>query len=266
VAGAVTNVQNLQQGAEGMFRVSQEDTDAPTVTGTRASAGGAGAIASGEGSLAVGADSAASGRNAVAIGTDAVVSGANSVAIGAGSIASAADTVSVGSAGRERTVSNVAAGVDDTDAVNVAQLKATQAGSLRYDSNADGSVNPESLTLNPGGSPTTLHNVGPGVAPTDAVNLGQLQEVVVGVREDMWELRRDARGGTASAMAMAGMPQANGAGRHMLAVGMGGYQGEVGMALGMSGVSENGRYIYKAQVSGNTTSDFGFAVGAGVQW
>ncbi|HEY0335302.1 MAG TPA: YadA-like family protein [Stenotrophomonas sp.] len=266
VGGAVINVRNLQQGAEGMFRVSQDTAGVPTVTGRRASAGGIGAIASGANSLAVGSDSAASGENAVAIGANAVVSGANSVALGAGSVASATDTVSVGSAGRERTVSNLAAGVGDTDAVNVAQLKASQAGGLHYDSNADGSANPESLTLNPGGNPATLHNVGPGTAANDAVNLGQLQQVAGDLHGDMWDLRRESRGGTASAMAMSGMPQATSAGRHMLAVGMGGYQGEVGMAVGMSGVSDDGRYLYKAQVTSNTTSDFGFAVGAGLQW
>jgi len=266
INNAPVNLTRLQQGAEGMFRVNQTNTIVPTVSGVNAAAGGSGSVASGEGSLAVGSQSAASGPTAVAIGTNAVASGANSVALGAGSIASAANTISVGSAGNERTVSHVAAGSADTDAVNVAQLRSSQAGSLRYDNNANGSVNPESLTLNPGGAPTTVHNVGAGVAPTDAVNVNQLQSAVGQLRDDAWDAQRESRGGNASAMAMAGMPQATGAGRHMLAMGVGGYEGEVGMAVGLSGVSDNGRYIYKAQVSSNTVQDFGFAVGAGIQW
>src|SRR5690606_41157957 len=46
----------------------------------------------------------------------------NSVALGSGSIADRERTVSVGAAGLERQITNVAAGTEDTDAVNVAQL------------------------------------------------------------------------------------------------------------------------------------------------
>ena len=68
------------------------------------------------------------------------------------------------------------------------------------------------------------------------------------------------------AMAMAGLPQAYLPGKSMVAVGFGGYQGEYGMAFGLSGITENGRYVYKAQASGNTSRDWGFSVGAGLQW
>src|SRR5690606_39239750 len=67
-------------------------------------------------STAYGADSAALGANSTA---DAD----NSVALGANSVADRADSVSVGSAGAERQVTNVAAGTEDTDAVNLAQLQ-----------------------------------------------------------------------------------------------------------------------------------------------
>ncbi|KST70945.1 MULTISPECIES: YadA-like family protein [Burkholderia] len=79
-------------------------------------------VASGIGSTAAGSGSVASGANSVAIGDGASASGNNSVALGAHSVASAPNTVSVGSAGNERTISNVAPGVNGTDAVNVNQL------------------------------------------------------------------------------------------------------------------------------------------------
>jgi trimeric autotransporter adhesin len=44
------------------------------------------------------------------------------VALGAGSVASLANTVSVGAPGGERRITNVAAGINPTDAVNVSQL------------------------------------------------------------------------------------------------------------------------------------------------
>ncbi|MFP4897894.1 YadA family autotransporter adhesin [Paraburkholderia sp. BR14261] len=69
-----------------------------------------------------------SATKGVAIGSGATATAANSVALGAGSIASEANTVSVGSSGSERRITNVAAGVNPTDAVNVSQLSAVQQG------------------------------------------------------------------------------------------------------------------------------------------
>ena len=86
------------------------------------------------------------------------------------------------------------------------------------------------------------------------------------IQDDMWSIERGYRGATSSAMAMAGLPQAYLPGKSMLAVGFGGYQSEYGMAVGLSGVTENGRYVYRAQASGNTARDWGFSVGAGIQW
>src|SRR5690606_18112530 len=48
----------------------------------------------------------------------------NSVALGAGSVADRDNTVSVGDAGDERQITNVAAGTEGTDAVNLHQLNA----------------------------------------------------------------------------------------------------------------------------------------------
>src|SRR5262249_12587663 len=49
-------------------------------------------------------------------------------AIGAGSLANAPNTVSFGSPGNERRLTNVAAGINPTDAVNVSQLSSLSAG------------------------------------------------------------------------------------------------------------------------------------------
>lgn len=85
-------------------------------------------------------------------------------------------------------------------------------------------------------------------------------------QSDIWTIDRGYRAATSSAMAMAGLPQAYLPGKNMLSVGFGGYQGEYGMAFGLSGITENGRYVYKAQGSGNTVGDWGFSMGAGIQW
>ena len=82
--------------------------------------------------IAGGADSAiaigrhvtisAAGIDAIAIGRDSQASAAGAVALGAESIADRADSVSFGNADLQRQLVNVAAGSEDTDAVNFSQL------------------------------------------------------------------------------------------------------------------------------------------------
>nr|WP_329956648.1 YadA-like family protein [Collimonas humicola] len=95
-------------------------------TGDPTVAIGQNSLASGNNSVATGAGAQATGDNSVATGAGAQATGGNSVALGAGSIADQANTVSVGSPGSERRITNVAAGVNPTDAVNVSQLNAVQ--------------------------------------------------------------------------------------------------------------------------------------------
>ncbi|QSN61767.1 MULTISPECIES: YadA-like family protein [unclassified Caballeronia] len=68
----------------------------------------------------------ASGANSTAMGNGSKATGNNSVAIGSGSVADEDNTVSIGSAGNERRLTNVAPGVNGTDAANMNQLNAVQ--------------------------------------------------------------------------------------------------------------------------------------------
>jgi len=136
------------------------------------------------------ADSQATGSESVAIGGAAVATAANSVALGSNSVANRANTVSVGSAGAERQIMNVTAGTADTDAVNVAQLKATglvgtdgtSKAAVTYDNNADGSISYSSVTMGNGvAGGTTIHNVAAGTVDTDAVNVAQMNSALANV-------------------------------------------------------------------------------------
>ncbi|SFQ03906.1 YadA-like family protein [Ralstonia sp. NFACC01] len=198
----------------------------PTTPGPNSSAGGTGSVASGSNSTALGNSSQATGNNTTAVGTGAVATGSGSTAIGAGS----------NDGGR-------------TDVVSVG-----------------------SSTLS-----RQVINVAAGTAPTDAVNVSQLNNAVTqannytdnqvaGLRNSIDSYRRDAEGGTAMAMAMAGLPQPTGPGKSMVAVAGSVYNGQSGQALGISTVSENNRWIYKAAVSTNTRGTYGAVVGAGYQW
>ncbi|ECE6153313.1 adhesin, partial [Salmonella enterica subsp. enterica] len=72
--------------------------------------------------IAEGVWAQASGAGSIAMGSYANASGDNSVALGNNSTASRENTVSVGNDTLQRQITNVAAGTENTDAVNVQQL------------------------------------------------------------------------------------------------------------------------------------------------
>ncbi|PSG52275.1 adhesin, partial [Escherichia coli] len=111
-----------------------------------------------------GVDASAQGKDSVAIGSGSIAAADNSVALGTGSVAEEENTISVGSSTNQRRITNVAAGVNATDAVNVSQLKSSEAGGVRYDTKADGSIDYSNITLGGGnGGTTRISNVSAGV-------------------------------------------------------------------------------------------------------
>ncbi|MET3653640.1 YadA-like family protein [Dyella japonica] len=241
--------------------------------------------ATGANSIAAGPAATASGSNAVAVGNGANASADNAVALGSGSVADRANTVSVGSAGGERQITNVAAGSAATDAVNLGQMQASintsTQGTVRYDTNTDGSTNYSSVTLGNGNAGTTIHNVANGVATSDAANVGQLNAGIQQAQnwaQNYTDQRFDqlngqiqnvgnrANAGIAAGMAMAGLPQSYEPGRSMAAVAAGTFRGESSIAVGVSTISQGGRWVYKLTGSADTRGDAGFSIGAGMQW
>lgn len=225
-----------------------------------------------------GVDASAQGKDSVAIGSGSIAAADNSVALGTGSVATEENTISVGSSTNQRRITNVAAGKNDTDAVNVAQLKSSEAGGVRYDTKADGSIDYSNITLGGGnGGTTRISNVSAGVNNNDAVNYAQLKQSVQETKQytDQRMVEMDNKlsktesklsGGIASAMAMTGLPQAYTPGASMASIGGGTYNGESAVALGVSMVSANGRWVYKLQGSTNSQGEYSAALGAGIQW
>ena len=188
--------------------------------------------------------------------------------------------VSVGDVGKERRVQNVAAGLisaDSTDAINGSQLYATNSAINALQTGAAGIVQYSNGDARPnGGAPTnhvtmvgadrnapvTVHNVAPGVAPTDAVNVSQLQ----GVAGQINKVADEADAGTAAAMAAAGLPQAYLPGKSMVAVSGSTYRGKQGYAVGFSAINDGGNWIVKGIATGNSKGKFGATIGAGYQW
>ena len=197
--------------------------------------------------------------------------------------------VSVGNNQETRQITNVAAGKEDTDAVNVAQLKAAVEningatttgvamsnkikGGAAYDKSkhapsvgkttnsvaigANSVANRDNVvSVGSAGNERIISNVADGVAPTDAANMRQLQSVA----NMVGEVKKDAMAGTASAMAIGNLPQATIPGKGMMAVGVGFYKGEQATALGVSKMSENGRWVFKASASYDSQRNVGAA-------
>ena len=268
-------------------------------------------LAVGEDSLAMGAKTIVNGNAGIGIGLNTLVlaDAINGIAIGSNARANHADSIamgngsqttrgaqtnytaynmdapqnsvgefSVGSEDGQRQITNVAAGSADTDAVNVSQLKSSEAGGVRYDTKADGSIDYSNITLGGGNSGTTrISNVSAGVNNNDAVNYAQLKQSVQETKQytDQRMVEMDNKlsktesklsGGIASAMAMTGLPQAYTPGASMASIGGGTYNGESAVALGVSMVSANGRWVYKLQGSTNSQGEYSAALGAGIQW
>ena len=205
--------------------------------------------------------------------------------------------VSVGDKDNTRQIINVAAGSADSDAVNVAQLKAATSQIMA----STGGVSMSNVTIDPktgkkvtiadgnranyapkvrdtgvnsvaigansvanrantvsvgsAGNERIIANVADGVAPTDAANMRQLQSVA----NMVGEVKKDAMAGTASAMAIGNLPQATIPGKGMMAIGAGYYKGQTATALGVSKMSENGRWVFKASASYDSQRNVGAA-------
>ncbi|WP_158608936.1 YadA-like family protein [Paraburkholderia sp. RAU2J] len=195
-----------------------------------------GAVSSGVHSIAAGANARATGASATAIGASANASGNNAVALGAAANASADNSVALGR------------------------------GSVADRANA--------VSVGAAGQERQIINVAAGVQGTDAVNVNQLQQTAGGALsqanrytdDQIRSARRDGYGGTASALAIAGLPQAIMPGRGMFAMAGGTYGGQSALAIGMSQLSEKGTWAYKLQASTDSRGEFGASIGAGVHW
>jgi len=159
--------------------------------------------------------------------------------------------------------------------------------------------NPDNPTVSNGGTvtndvtlvgadstaPVVLHNVANGTRANDAVNMGQFQAGLNDVladsmaytdrqlstlafnlenlSHDMRRMREDAFAGTASAMAVAGIPQTMEAGGRMVGGAIGYYRGETAFALGASSTFNDGRGVAKVGATLDGRGHGGFSAGAG---
>ena len=131
-------------------------------------------------------------------------------------------------------------------------------------------VNP-GTTVNMGGNRIT--NVGPAKEDSDAATLGQVKELTRNLsngynalQRNIEKVRRDSNAGTAAAIAVAGLGQPYQPGQNMVSLGSGVWRGETGYALGVSTISDNGKWLLKGAVTGSGRGGVGGSASINYAW
>ncbi|WP_330994744.1 YadA family autotransporter adhesin [Burkholderia territorii] len=204
---------------------------------------------SGAGSVQLGAGADAAGSNSTAIGNSASATAGGSTAIGQGSVASGENSTSLGQGSNASGSGSTAIGQNANAAGN--NSVALGAGSTADRDNA--------VSVGSAGAERQITNVAAGTAPTDAVNVQQMNNAAHSARQD-------AMGGVAAAMAVAGLPQSTQPGRTFVAIAGSTYGGEYGSALGVSYMTRDGKWTIKASANTSSRGAVGAVVGGGFYW
>ncbi|MBQ9293197.1 MAG: YadA-like family protein, partial [Campylobacter sp.] len=140
--------------------------------------------------------------------------------------------VSVGNGSQTRRIQNVAPGLigkDSTDAINGSQL----------------------------------YSALEGVAEHLGGQINQTNNAVNNLAQQLGEAKKEYRGGIASAIAIGNLPQSTIPGKGMLSVGTGYFKDEGSLSLGLSKMSDNGKWIFKSSLSYDTQENVGAGLSLG---
>ena len=80
------------------------------------------------------------------------------------------------------------------------------------------------------------------------------------------KLEKNYQAAIASSIAIASLPQPTEAGMSMVSLATGSWSGQQGYALGVSGVSLNNKWVYKAAATADSRGKFGGGLSVGYQW
>jgi trimeric autotransporter adhesin len=145
---------------------------------------------------------------------------------------------------------------------------ATGTGSVAIGSGSVASA-PNTVAFGSPGNERRITGVAPGVAMTDVATFGQLQGAtaglstqIAGIQTQVDDNRREARAGTALALATSGLHFDPRPGKASLAAAFGNYKGMSGLAVGL-GYAVSDRWRFNAAVTATPqVNDFGVAAGA----
>ena len=271
----------VQAGADNTVALGRNTL--ATETATDSVVIGAGSQVSGQSAVAIGKGSQANGNQSIAIGTGNIVNGNNSGAFGDPTIIDGANSYSVGN--NNNITSNdtfvlgnsVTQTVEGSVVLGTGSAATTGAGVAGYGATNDAAIAATTSTTGAvaignasEGVYRQITGVAAGAADSDAVNVSQLRGVenrLVNNMNDLGykinEVEEDANAGISAAMAMSSLPQAYIPGKSMIGGGVATYNGESAVAIGLSKVSDNGRWVMKINGTADTQGNAGGAIGAG---
>ena len=296
-SGTATTAVGVSSNASGAYSAALGVSSKATNTGSigigLASDSDAGAT--GSGAVSIGSQAGASIQDSVALGSNSkttVNSGvqgydpsaqnktdvtwqATRGAVSVGDVDNADPTKKI-----TRQITSVAAGTKDTDAVNVAQLKSlgtkVDANKTAIDANKTAiDANKTAIDANKTAIGANKTAIGANKTAIDANtnNIAAINTQLASNNNSINELRgnvnllnKDLRGGVASAISHASVPQSTKAGAIGVGVGTGFYGGQSAVSLGVSGVTPNENWVFKASVSTNSRGNYGVGAGALYQW
>lgn len=251
-------------------------------------------------STAIGSGATSTGRFSVAVGTNAKANNDHDVAVGSFSTTEKAvgtssaiingveygtfkghkpvATVSVGSKGSERTITNVAAGritAESTDAINGSQLYsvATKVGdnvkaieTLKDDVATNSNhISTNTQAIQGIGNTINQHTTWNEAQDDQIAELRKLVNGLHGdnaeIRKELHDNRREARAGIAGANAIAAIPQPHAPGQTAIGVGAGYFKNEGAAAVGVSHISDSGKWVSKAGINVDTRRNIGLGLG-----
>ncbi len=118
--------------------------------------------------------------------------------------------------------------------------------------------------LDNGGNRIT--HVAPGRDNTDAVNLGQLKNTAGKLYNAIGEVSKDSKAGIAGAYAAAALGQPHNPGASTIGAAIGTFRNEAALSIGISTISDNGRWILKGLIGHDTQNNTGAAASVNYQW
>lgn len=142
-------------------------------------------------------------------------------------------------------------------------------------STEDGSPAAAKLASEPKTQPAAQPKIESAQALASANSYTDAQVGAVSQRLDRFEsavndrfnrMDKSLNAGVASALAIGNLPQPTESGRNMLSLGTASHNGQQALAIGLSSVTPDGKYVIKGAFSTNTDSDASGAVSVGFQW
>ncbi|MET3212828.1 UNVERIFIED_ORG: autotransporter adhesin [Burkholderia territorii] len=258
-----------QQFAQQYGQLSGQMNDLTNRVGDLETAGGGsgggmgpGTGTGGDGSLVVGDGSNASGSNSTAVGQGAVASGDNGSAFGQGSNASGENSSAIGQG-------SVASGSDSTAIGQGSSATGNGSVALGQGSVAD---RDNAVSVGSAGNERQITNVADGTAPTDAVNVRQLDSAMQSVDQRFGETNRmindvakNAYAGVAAAMAMPNLTPSQ-PGKTVVAVGAANYKSGSAVAAGATYRTRDGKWLMNGALSVTSTGDAGVRAQVGYEF